>query len=973
MELRIMDWKIKMNEINKNNNYWGIFLKLYLPKETIDIINTYEKVMGKIIRKWKDKYNMKEYAACLEKSNEGFLHVHIYINQFMPLKEINEQWCNLIGVKDLTKGNLYMTIVESEEHKTNILSYIWKAPLRTWICQEYKNKYGWKTGNINNKLEIKDDIITEVRTIATGFEDSINEEQKSVKLNINKKMAENENLSLKNNLIIGEKNKQNFNSAEYKRDEYKIYKKQIDLEKNLIILNSIESLKKEGGRNYKMKLNVLKGFIPYIKEYVIFEQISKNMSDKRKEIMLLNMVYIAFQLENSQGSNYIYYKIGEKLFKYYDLNKQFITHIIEIGKNNIKDIKKITKKEWKFLYINFYKSEKYKEYKEMVLKLGLKFFNIFKDKFYDIKKVLYKNKIINRLVLKEQIKQKIKKIIDVQKIYKYKYKIPLIEKPIEWGPNLEDYGGWHSPELRKSLIKENINDGHNLEINYKKIYPIINKLQSIEYTINKDLLNFILKNKDKIYFILLQGLDKESIAYKTKKEQYDIILNLAIYMSNYDKFYFTYEFDYRGRIHIIQEYLNYQGNLLARILIVWKQKKPKNEIWMHIACASLYKGIIGKNYDELESYYYYNIRKWNLLDWEIYIKDAKEPLLWLALFYELKTNETFLTNYIIWFDATCSGSQIISLLTNDDTFLKHLNMTSSEYNKVYDYYTYIYELYGKIKHINESHSRKIIKKTVMTINYGLTRTGCHKKIFILLKEYGYCKDWNDYKENWKEEINKFYNFLLQLPLVKNLEPLQILWNFLCDHKLIYQFVVGEYGLLIDDYNKDDFIFKVKTISYKKYYKNLSLYNKSRKMKEKGFKYLWHHNSIDKREQKRKIKANLIHMLDGTWNILTCMKFKGEIATIHDCHGLHSSDIEEYFVVVRNVFVNLFLNHNQYFYLLQNITLYLTTYLLNLNKNFYKDFYNSMMKEHIYKFYNGFFWNKYKWWGIKRANYLFVPK
>jgi hypothetical protein len=34
---------------------------------------------------------MKEYAACLEKSSEGLLHVHIYINQFMPLKEINKQ------------------------------------------------------------------------------------------------------------------------------------------------------------------------------------------------------------------------------------------------------------------------------------------------------------------------------------------------------------------------------------------------------------------------------------------------------------------------------------------------------------------------------------------------------------------------------------------------------------------------------------------------------------------------------------------------------------------------------------------------------------------------------------------------------------------------------------------------------------------------------------------------------------------
>jgi hypothetical protein len=56
--------------------------------------------------------------------------------------------------------------------------------------------------------------------------------------------------------------------------------------------------------------------------------------------------------------------------------------------------------------------------------------------------------------------------------------------------------------------------------------------------------------------------------------------------------------------------------------------------------------------------------------------------------------------------------------------------------------------------------------------------------------------------------------------------------------LIYQLVIGEHGLFIDSLgNNNEYIFKVKTITYKKYYKNLSIYNKSRKMKEKGYKFL----------------------------------------------------------------------------------------------------------------------------------------
>jgi DNA-directed RNA polymerase len=67
-------------------------------------------------------------------------------------------------------------------------------------------------------------------------------------------------------------------------------------------------------------------------------------------------------------------------------------------------------------------------------------------------------------------------------------------------------------------------------------------------------------------------------------------------------------------------------------------------------------------------------------------------------------------------------------------------------DKVYDYYTYIYEQYGKFKEIDEKNARKIIKKVVMTINYGLTRLGCHRKMYLLLKEYQYCKTKEQYRK-----------------------------------------------------------------------------------------------------------------------------------------------------------------------------------------------------------------------------------
>jgi hypothetical protein len=56
--------------------------------------------------------------------------------------------------------------------------------------------------------------------------------------------------------------------------------------------------------------------------------------------------------------------------------------------------------------------------------IGVRYFSIFKNLFYDLD-------LNKRLVLKKEIKEKIKKIIYKEKVIKYKYKLPLIEKPLE--------------------------------------------------------------------------------------------------------------------------------------------------------------------------------------------------------------------------------------------------------------------------------------------------------------------------------------------------------------------------------------------------------------------------------------------------------------------------------------------------------------------------------------------------------------
>jgi DNA-directed RNA polymerase len=123
--------------------------------------------------------------------------------------------------------------------------------------------------------------------------------------------------------------------------------------------------------------------------------------------------------------------------------------------------------------------------------------------------------------------------------------------------------------------------------------------------------------------------------------------------------------------------------------------------------------------------------------------------------------------------------------------------------------------------------------------------------------------------------------------------------------------------------------------------------------------------MDKREQKRKIKANLIHMLDATWNLLTCRLYNSDIAAIHDCHGIHSCDIDHYNFTIRRVLANLFLLSNQYYNLLEDM---LEEYKKQTND---VEFYN-IYKEKIKKYYKNII-QKYKLNRLKNATYLFIPK
>lgn len=265
-------------------------------------------------------------------------------------------------------------------------------------------------------------------------------------------------------------------------------------------------------------------------------------------------------------------------------------------------------------------------------------------------------------------------------------------------------------------------------------------------------------------------IKKEKLKHNAVYSLYYNIIQIA-YLYRDQTFYLPVYADFRGRIYTLSNYLSYQGNDLARSLLLFDNNEALTK--QGYECLNVYFSNLA-GYDK---------KSWNdkliisekiTNDFKLYaldknedklkelIQDISEPLniisLGLAkLDYLEKTNlnlENISINNPILFDASCSGIQHISALTLDKNLAKNTNVYSDDINPENklpeDFYTFalniIREKLANSKNEllrNISLNRKIIKTSVMTIPYNISMTGVGEQIeehFIKnreLKQYVY--------------------------------------------------------------------------------------------------------------------------------------------------------------------------------------------------------------------------------------------
>lgn len=388
--------------------------------------------------------------------------------------------------------------------------------------------------------------------------------------------------------------------------------------------------------------------------------------------------------------------------------------------------------------------------------------------------------------------------------------LPMVCQPKEWTGIFD--GGYISPYLKRNkLIKNNSREYlEKLKVaSMPEVYSAINIIQNTEWQINRRVLEVVDKlwDEGKAIAELPDREDIELIPYpypekntktdsyteeeiqeikRWKRETYEIhktnvkrrsiriltaqILRIANQFKNYDKIWFPYQMDFRGRIYPIPVLLQPQGSDLAKGLLHFAEGKEiygNDEAinWFKIHGANVY-GYDKESYrarvswvdvhsNEIKSYAENPLlnRGW---------AEADKPFQFLAWCFEYSdfsnNPNSFTTHIPIQLDGTCNGLQHYSALLRDSISGQAVNLLDSE--KPSDIYAKVAErLVEKLEEIRDDETnrnsstrhnsrpdrlysdgvlsahwlelginRKLTKRPVMVLPYGGTRLSCREYI-----------------------------------------------------------------------------------------------------------------------------------------------------------------------------------------------------------------------------------------------------
>lgn len=402
---------------------------------------------------------------------------------------------------------------------------------------------------------------------------------------------------------------------------------------------------------------------------------------------------------------------------------------------------------------------------------------------------------------------------------------PLVYPPKDWEA-LEGSGGYYTQRKIPFIKFRSIKDKHIVESkepDLERLMSIVNKIQQTPYRINKRILEtistiikynlvdprsstsnpvlygeipimetlnihelvpkedfgeldedgkFINYEHKKNWLRAMDDQDAKLKRIESKRLAYKMALEVAERFKKYDRVYFSYNLDFRGRMYPIQGYLHPQMSDNIKCLLEFAEGQVLNDtglFWLKVHGANCL------GYDKL--IYEERIKIIEEKQEDI-LKIANDPIANIKLWYDADSPLLYLAfcfaygSYLkdpkepvhtpVQLDATCSGIQMYSGLLKDKEGAKAVNVVNngegvndiykqvadvvSDYLQTGDYPKEItYTTKDGVEHtrstsiealsIKDKITRKLTKRNVMTQPYSVTRRGMYEQVYELLSEY----------------------------------------------------------------------------------------------------------------------------------------------------------------------------------------------------------------------------------------------
>uniref|UniRef100_A0A8C5D5J6 DNA-directed RNA polymerase n=1 Tax=Gouania willdenowi TaxID=441366 RepID=A0A8C5D5J6_GOUWI len=386
----------------------------------------------------------------------------------------------------------------------------------------------------------------------------------------------------------------------------------------------------------------------------------------------------------------------------------------------------------------------------------------------------------------------------------------------------------------------------------------------------------------------------------------DALYKLSIANHMRDKiFWFPHNMDFRGRTYPCPPYFNHLGNDVTRAILVFAEGKPlgpKGLDWLKIHLVNLTglkkrSSLVGR----LE--YANSIMKEILdsadkpLNGKKWWMNADEPWQTLACCMEIanavrSSDATkFISHFPVHQDGSCNGLQHYAALGRDVIGAKSVNLMPCDMPQ--DVYSGVAQQVEalrvrdarsglKVAKVLEGFiSRKVVKQTVMTVVYGVTRFGGRLQIEKRLKEID---------EFPKDHVWEASHYLVR-------QVFNALKEMFTGTREIQDWLTESARLISKCGHTVQWVTPL----------GLPIIQPYHRARNQGVSFNQSHVRPDTVKQKNAFPPNFIHSLDSTHMMLTalhCYSAGLTFVSVHDCFWTHALTVDTMNKVCREQFVAL---------------------------------------------------------------------